>query len=53
MILARVLSMLFALLAICLAYGWLVAQNTPHAVGLVAASLLAFVLSTVPVGRVP
>jgi hypothetical protein len=43
----------FAVLGIFAAFGWLLNQDIAHAVGFVAAALLAFVLSTIPVGRVP
>lgn len=38
--------------AILMGEGWLVAQDVPRAIGLVAAGLLCLVLSTVPVGPV-
>lgn len=53
MILARVVSCVLLVLGILLAFGWITEQNPSHAVGMVAAGLLAFVLSTIPVGRVP
>lgn len=53
MIVARVVACVFAVLAVFAAFGWLLNENVPHAVGFVAAAVLAFVLSTIPVGRVP
>jgi hypothetical protein len=53
MIVARVVACVFAVLAIFAAFGWLLDQDASHAVGFVAAAVLAFVLSTIPVGRVP
>jgi hypothetical protein len=52
-IVARVVSCVFAVLAVLAAFGWLHDQDVSHAVGFVAAALLAFVLSTIPIGRVP
>lgn len=53
MIVARVIAAVFFTLALLAAFGWLIAENHGHAVGFVAAGLLAYVLSTIPVGRVP
>lgn len=53
MIAARVISCVLAALGVLAGFGWLLEANVAHAVGFVAGSLLAYVLSTVPVGRVP
>lgn len=53
MIVARVVSCVFAVLGLLAAFGWLLTLNVAHAVGFLAAALLAFVLSTIPVTRVP
>lgn len=53
MIVARVVACVFATLGVFAAFGWFLSQDTGHAVGFIAAALLAFVLSTIPVGRVP
>lgn len=48
----RVLAGVMFVLAILMAFGWLVAEDASRAVGLIAAGLLCLVLSTVPVGPV-
>jgi NADH:ubiquinone oxidoreductase subunit 6 (subunit J) len=53
MIVARVVACVFAVLAILAAFGWLLDQDIAHSLGFLGAALLAFVLSTIPVGRVP
>lgn len=53
MIFARVVAACFMVLAMFVAFGWHTDESAAHAVGLVAAGLLAFVLSTIPAGRVP
>jgi hypothetical protein len=54
MIAARVVACVFAVLAILAAFGWLLELDVAHAIGFLAAALLAFLLSTIPVGtRVP
>jgi hypothetical protein len=49
----RILAAVLFALAILMAFGWLVSEDTARAVGLVAAGMLACVLSTIPVGPVP
>ena len=53
MIAARVVSCVFAVLAVLAAFGWLLDRDVSHAVGFIGAAVLAFVLSTIPAGRVP
>lgn len=48
----RILAGVMFVLATLMAFGWLVAEDTSRAVGLIAAGLLCLVLSTVPVGPV-
>lgn len=48
----RVLAGVMFTLAILMGFGWLLDQDVARAVGLIAAGLLALVLSTVPVGPV-
>lgn len=49
----RILAGVLFALAALMAFGWLVAENTSNALGLIAAGLLAMVLSTIPYGPVP
>jgi len=49
----RVFACVAFAFAVVAGAGWWVAQNTGHAVTLIAAGLLAFVLSTIPYGPVP
>lgn len=53
MVYARVSAAVLAVLAMLAAFGWWSDPSAPHALGLLAAAFLAFVLSTIPVGRVP
>lgn len=46
----RIIAGVCFILSVLMAFGWLVSQDTSRAVGLIAAGLLALVLSTVPVG---
>lgn len=48
----RILAGVMFVLAILMSFGWLVSEDTSRAIGLIAAGLLALVLSTVPVGPV-
>lgn len=48
----RILAGVMFVLAILMAEGWLVSQDVSRAVGLIAAGLLACLLSTVPIGPV-
>ncbi len=49
----RLLACFIALFAILLGFGWGFDQDTGRAVGLVAAALLAFFLSTMPEMQAP
>lgn len=49
-VLLKVVSAVFALLAVFAAVGWVLTANQPHALGWLAASFLAYVLSTIPYG---
>ena len=51
MLLRVAAAVLFALAALA-SFGLLLGQNTEHAVGFIAGGLLAYVLSTIPVGPV-
>jgi hypothetical protein len=53
MVWARCIAAFLFALAMLVAFGWWVEPNAAHAVGLIAAGLLSFTLSTIPVGRVP
>ena len=48
----RILAGACFILSALMAFGWLVSQDTARAVGLIAAGLLALVISTIPVGSV-
>lgn len=49
----RVLAAACFILAGLMAFGWLVSEDTARAIGLIAAGLLALVLSTIPVTPAP
>jgi hypothetical protein len=49
----RVLAGVFAVFGVLWGFGWLLPEDTARAVGMVAATLLALVVSTVPIGPVP
>jgi len=48
----RVLAGVCAVLGIGWAFGWVLPKNVSDAVGMIAATLLALILSTVPIGPV-
>lgn len=48
----RILAGVFAVLGVGWAFGWVLPEDTGKAVGMVAATLLALVLSSIPVGPV-
>lgn len=48
----RILAGVLFVLAALMAFGWIVAEDVPRAIGLIAAGLLACLLSTVPIGPV-
>lgn len=52
-VILRVISGWFAALAAFVAFGWIVNQSTPHAIGWLALSVLLYVLSTIPPPYVP
>ena len=49
----RILAGVFSVLGILWAFGWLLPEDPARAVGMVAATLLALIVSTVPIGPVP
>jgi len=49
----RIIAGIMFAAAICLGFGWFVSEDVARAVGLVAAGMLALVISTVPIGPVP
>ena len=46
----RIVAGVCFILSGLMSFGWIVSQDTSRAVGLIAAGLLALVLSTIPVG---
>lgn len=48
----RIIAGVCFAVAALMAFGWIVAEDTGRAVGLIAAGLLSLVLSTIPVGPV-
>lgn len=48
----RVLAAVFAVFGILWAFGWFLPTDPAKAVGMVAATLLALILSSVPIGPV-
>lgn len=48
----RIFAGVFAALGACWGFGWILPQNTHDAIGMVALTLLALIVSTVPVGPV-
>jgi len=49
----RILAGVFAAFGILWAFGWFLPTDPARAVGMVAATLLALIISTVPTGPVP
>ena len=48
----RILAGVFAVFGVLWAFGWLLPEDPSRAIGMVAATLLALILSTVPIGTV-